>query len=206
MASLFSDEEKARVEAAVKDAEARTEGELVVVVSRRSDDYAEVRALLGFACAMIAAFAAGRVASGIDAVLLVSIAGIVGVLGYLLGGLSPLLRLFAPRSLREAKVDARTKQLFVEEGVMETRGRSGVLIHLSEAEHLVEILADAGIHARVEPGHWAREVEALTAAIAQGSAADGLVESIGRIGALLAETFPRTEPPENQLDDALRER
>ena len=54
MASLFSDEEKARVEAAVKDAEARTEGELVVARNRKArhdylieDTYEAGLALMG---------------------------------------------------------------------------------------------------------------------------------------------------------------
>lgn len=204
--AIFGTEEKARIQAAVTAAEARTEGELVVVVARRSDDYAARRGLFALAFMTLVAYALHHLFHDFAGDWLVGAMGFLALAGFALSAAPPLLRLLIPRAVRAERVDARAKQLFVEEGVMETRERSGVLIYLSEAEHQVEILADAGVFGRVEEGVWEGEVERIVAAVREGRAADGLVESIERLGGLLEEAFPRTEPRENQLGDELRER
>jgi putative membrane protein len=206
VASLFSAEDKARIQAAVAEAEAETEGELVVVVARRSDDYAELRGLFALAFMTLVGYALHHLVPEFSARWLLGAMGFFALLGYALSGAPPLLRLLVPASVRAARVDAHAKRVFVEEGVIETRERSGVLIYVAEAEHRVEILADAGIHARVEAGFWDDEVRAIVAQVRRGEATAGLLASIGRIGEALAASFPRRGPRENQLDDAPRER
>jgi putative membrane protein len=206
MGTLFSSDDKSRIAAAVTGAESRTEGELVVVVAKRSDDYAQRRALFAVAFMVLSGYALLLAWPELPARILLLLSGVAALAGYALTASPPLLRLVVPRSVRAFRVDARAKRLFVEEGVMETRERSGVLLYLSEIEHRVEILADAGIHARVEEGFWEHEVAAIVDAIRRRDATEGLLASIERIGARLAEAFPRTTPRENQLDDAIRER
>lgn len=203
--ALFNEADKARIAAAVREAEAHTEGEIVVVVAKRSDDYAAIRGLVALAFMTLAAYAIRRLAPALDEGWIVSSMGFIALLGYALTGLPMLLRAVVPRALRAARVDDRAKQVFLEEGVTETRERSGVLVYLSEAEHRVEILADAGIHARAPEGHWEREVEAIVGALRRGEATEGLVQSIARLGELLAEAFPPVSA-DNQLGDELRER
>jgi putative membrane protein len=206
MPSLFSAEDKARIQAAVAAAEAETEGELVVVVSRRADDYAELRGVFALAFMTLVGYALHHLVPAFSERWLLGAMGFLALFGYALSGAPPLLRLLVPASVRAARVDAHAKRVFVEEGVMETRERSGVLIYLAEAEHRVEILADAGIHARVAQGLWDGEVRAIVASVRRGEAAEGLIASIGRIGEALVEQFPRRGPRENQLEEELRER
>ena len=116
-------------------------------------------------------------------------------------GRSAVLRGIVPEPVAAATVHARALQLFVERGIHETRDRSGVLILVSELERRVEILADRGIHERVEAGEWQRDVDELVSSIRGGHAADGVVAVVERIGGLLAQSFPPRADDENELPD-----
>jgi putative membrane protein len=98
----------------------------------------------------------------------------------------------------------RAMRAFVEQGVTETRDRSGVLIFLSEAEHQVVILADKGINDRVEPSRWQTDVDGIVLAIKEGRAGAGVIAAVDRIGGLLAEAFPPRADDTNELSDAVR--
>jgi putative membrane protein len=101
-------------------------------------------------------------------------------------------------------VKARAEQLFIEEGVTETRERSGVLLYLSEAEHRVELLADRGIHERVGAETWQRLVDEVVIGIRAGHAMDGIVKAVDAIGASLAQHFPPSSDDVNELSNAPR--
>lgn len=202
--SLFSEAEKEKIQEAVRAAEAHTAGELVIVLTERSDDYAAARGtwalVLSFGLTELARFAP------IDEQWLLPLFALGVVPLYFLLGLGPLLRLIVPARLRGARTLERALRAFTEEGVTETRDRSGVLILLSEAEHRVVILADKGIHERVEAGEWEKDVQTLTSGLRQKRAAESLLEVIRRIGGLLESAFPAGEENQNELPDAIRER
>jgi putative membrane protein len=65
-----------------------------------------------------------------------------------------------------------------------------VLIFASVAERYAEIVADAGIHARVSQDVWDGAVASMIAAIRDGRPADGFVAAIAQCGAVLAQHFP----------------
>jgi putative membrane protein len=89
---------------------------------------------------------------------------------------------------RRAHIEA-TRQ-FLAQGLHLTERRTGVLLFASIAERYAEIVADAGIHAKVAPQVWDQAVAALIAGMRQGRAGDGFVAAIGQCGAVLAEHFP----------------
>ncbi len=202
--SLFSESEKKEIQEAVRAAEAHTAGELVIVLAERSDDYAQIRGtwaiVLSLAVTELLRLAA------IDDGWLVPLFALGVIPFYFLLGVGPLLRLVVPARIRNARVLERALRAFTEEGVTETRDRSGVLIVLSEAEHQVVILADSGIHERVTAGEWQQDVQTLTTGLREKRAAPSLLEVIRRIGALLESAFPAGEENRNELPDAIRER
>lgn len=200
---LFQDEARARIEGAVQDAERRTSGEIVPMVVDRSHDYAGVRA----AAAAVCAFAAGVavLAAPLDPLTwLPPVQLAVFAAAWLLSDQRALLRLILPASRCAEMVDRAAGLAFLEEGLTETRDRTGILIYVSLLEHRVEVLADRGINALVEPGTWDGVVDTVLAGIRERRAEEGLAEAITQCGDLLAQGFPRRDDDSDELPNQLR--
>jgi len=188
--ALLSSEDRKRIEATIAEVEQYTAGEIVVVVVPRCDDYALWRGAAASGLSLFCAtllyefvwFAPGLWAFLAQIPLL--------VLFYWSFGLGPLARLIVPKHVRAACEEDRAKQVFLDRGLTQTRDRSGVLLLVSELEHRVQILADAGIHERVGVEGWRAHVSNLVAAIRNGRAGTGVCTAIAEVGAELAEAFP----------------
>jgi putative membrane protein len=202
--ALFSNQAEAkRVADRVAAAERGTAGEIVVAVARRSADYGRERALACLLLTLLAALMGYHFLPQVEELWLLCAQAPLAALLWWLSGASPCLRTLVPRAVRRAAVRARAQQLFVELGVTETEQRSGVLLFLSEREHGVELLADRGIHERVDAELWPALVQAVAAAVRDGQAADGLCEAVDAIGEALAEHFPPRPGDRNELPDAV---
>lgn len=86
-------------------------------------------------------------------------------------------------------------------GMEKTRDRTGVLLFVAAKDRAIEVLGDAGIHAKVPEGFWDALVAKLSTAFKAGRHAEGLCEAVREIGALLSEHFPRKPDDANELPD-----
>jgi putative membrane protein len=86
-----------------------------------------------------------------------------------------------------------------------THGRTGILIYLSMRERRAQIIADEAIASKVAPETWGEAMAALLAHIKEGRHADGMIAAVEKVGAVLAEHFPRAEDDQNELPDRLIE-
>jgi len=77
--------------------------------------------------------------------------------------------------------------------VWDTAHNNGVLIYLLLAEHAIEIVADRGIHSRVDGAAWEAMMQRMSAAFREGRFEDGLTQALEEISALLVEHFPLGE-------------
>jgi putative membrane protein len=102
----------------------------------------------------------------------------------------PLRLALVPRSVKHARAHRRAVEQFLAQNLHTTPGHTGVLIFVSEAERYVEIVADAGIHAKVPESTWQTIVHDLTDHIGQGRACEGFVRAIDAVGGHLAHHFP----------------
>lgn len=75
--------------------------------------------------------------------------------------------------------------------VWDTEENCGVLVYLLLADRDVEIVADRGIHAKVDAGAWEAICREMESAFRERRFAEGIEAGIGRINALLAAHFPR---------------
>ncbi|OYX77681.1 MAG: hypothetical protein B7Y82_06905 [Sphingomonadales bacterium 32-65-25] len=220
---LFNDTDRARIAAAIAQAETNTAGEIVVIINTRSHRYAATM----LATAVLAAFtlpflavlagwmpsllfpdwdtidAATRETHGIEGFAAVQALVFVVTLA-LVAGLR-LDRALTPRGLRRDRVHHAAMMQFRARGLTATQGRTGVLLYLDEAEHVAEVIADEAVFTRVSADEWAETIAALIAGIKAGRAADGLVTAIGRAGAVLAAHLPVQAGDVNELPDALIE-
>ncbi|MFQ5697887.1 MAG: TPM domain-containing protein [Myxococcota bacterium] len=200
---LFDEDAFRHVERAVQQAEQHTSGEIVPMLVLRSDTYAGARALAAAALAFTSGV--GVLASGSEAGLWLPPVQALGfALGYWALGWGPLLRRWLPEAMLEAPVERAARLAFLEEGLIETRDRTGVLIYISLLERRVRVLADRGIDDVVEPGTWDGVVETILRGIRAGRAEAGLVEAIRICGELLQASFPRRADDTNELSNRLR--
>jgi putative membrane protein len=204
--SQFPTEAQERIAAAVRQAEARSMGQVVPVVVERSEPYEEAR--------WIAAVVAAALVTGLVEVLrweptiaeLFALQILGGVLGWIAGRLAPVERLLAGKGHQERAVQARAEQAFFEHGLHETRDGTGVLIFASLRERRAVVIGDRGIHARMGDDEWKRAVEALVEGMRRDSPGEGFVAAIAIAGARLEEHFPRRagEIIPNELPDGLK--
>jgi putative membrane protein len=200
--TLLSAAEEERIGEAIKRVERTTSGEIVAVVAAESDSYA-------WAPILVAALSALAVAGPLIVFTWMDVRWIyfwqvlVFAAAAVLLSLRPIRYLLVPRSVMRERAHARAVEQFLAQNLHTTEGRTGVLIFVSLAERYAEILADAGIHAKVHASGWQTIVDTLTAHLADGRPADGFEEAIERCGALLATHFPPGTRDPNALPNHL---
>jgi len=202
---LFGADARARIEAAVRDAEARSTGQIVPVVVEKSAGYPEARyrgALLGAALATAAVLAL-RLPLTLSELPIVQL--VAGGLGALVALWDPVERLLAGRAELDLATRERALRAFHEHGLHRTEQGTGVLVFASLFERRAVVLGDHGIHARMGDAEWQRALDALVAGMRGGDPAAGFRDAIALCGEKLAEHFPRGGGgPGNELGDALR--
>jgi uncharacterized membrane protein YgcG len=75
--------------------------------------------------------------------------------------------------------------------VWDTEENCGVLVYLLLADRDVEIVADRGIHRIVGDDAWQAICARMETAFRDGKFAEGVVQGVGEISALLAQHYPR---------------
>ena len=94
---------------------------------------------------------------------------------------------------------------FLAKGLHVTAARTGVLIYAALRDRIAEVIADEGIYARVPPETWGDVTAALVADAGRGRLADGFVNAVGQVGAVLAAHFPPTADNPDELPNLLVE-
>jgi putative membrane protein len=190
---FFTGEEKQRIEAAVRAAEAKTSGEIVPMVVDASYDYPRAEIVGGGCFAMGAALLGAWLFGGSSEwVFLPLFLALYFPCKLLIRALPPLRRALIPKAEIAAEVEERALVAFVEHGLHRTRDANGILILIliSLFEHRVFVLADAGINAVVPPAAWDEIVATVTAGIKEGRTAEALCAALDRCGDLLNVHFP----------------
>lgn len=220
----LTEADRSLVAAAVTQAEAGTDGEIVTTVARQSDAYHDVAlhwsvlAMLlmlavlaawpGIGGAVHARFVGGWDEAASPSALL-TIALVLAALAFLLGRLvlaSRAVRLaLTPAATKARRVRRRAMLVFQTSVAQRTRAATGVLLYLSLDERRAEIVADAAIHSRVSADVWGEAMAALILAVRDGRAGEGMAEAVTRIGVVLAEHFPRSADDTNELPDRVIE-
>ena len=217
----LSEEDHARVSAAVAEAEAKSDGEIIAIAADTSDSYHDVG--LHYAVLVLflvlAYFAAwphqlefwwtrlmGWTAEPTQRELLTLLFGLA--LAKFLAVLfilkwMPLRLLLTPGSTKTRRVRRRAVMLFKTGGERRTIGRTGILIYLSMGEHRAEIIGDEAITKVTTPETWGEAMAALITEVKAGRPADGIVAAVGLIGDVLADHFPKSNEDTNEIPDKL---
>lgn len=216
------------IEAAVREAETRTTGEIYCVAAEESSEYGETPLAWAAGVALLApallllggvqvtvpdlfggwtAEQAGQIAEAaarralVGAVLL---QGALFAVTFVVVSIPAVRRALTPKGFKRDRVRRRAQEQFLAKNLHLTRERTGVLIFVSFAEHMAEIMADEGIAAQVEPAAWNRAMDALIAGLKRGEPGAGFAAAVGLCADLLAERFPAAPGDNpNELPDAV---
>nr|WP_294168605.1 hypothetical protein [uncultured Sphingomonas sp.] len=224
MRVAISDEDHARVSRAIAEAEARSDGEIVTMVSELSDQYHDVGlhwavaaliAVLAWAAAFPRAleniwhglFGGWGSTPSLGALLffLMFVAVLVFTMVLLALRFMPLRLALTPGATKTRRVRRRGVALFKAAAERRTVGRTGILIYLSTGEHRAEIVADEAIVQVTTPDTWGEAMAALIAEVGEGRTAEGMVAAIGIVGEVLSRHFPRSATDTNEIPDKLIE-
>jgi putative membrane protein len=220
----LSDDDHRRVSAAIAAAEASSDGEIVAVATPLSDPYHDV-ALHWAVLVLIAVLAWAAACPNclnwwLDLILggwrpeptlreVLTFVMIMAVLKFtavlLILKYMPLRLALTPGATKTRRVRRRAIAVFKAGAERRTIGRTGVLIYLSMGEHRAEIVADEAITKVTTPETWGEAMAALLVDVKAGRPAEGIIAAIERVGAVLAEHFPRSTTDTNEIPDKLIE-
>jgi putative membrane protein len=220
----LTEEDHAKVSAAIAAAEAKSDGEILAVATPLSDPYHDV-ALHWAVLVLIAVLAwAAACPSCLDWWLDLFLGGwrpeptlreyftfllILAVLKFtvvlLILRYMPLRLLLTPGATKTRRVRRRAIAMFKAAAERRTVGRTGVLIYLSMGERRAEIVADEAITKVTTPETWGEAMAALLVDVKAGRPGDGIAAAVEQVGVVLAEHFPRSATDTNEIPDKLIE-
>jgi putative membrane protein len=203
VAVRFLDEEaRAEFKTAVETIENASAAEVVVAVRRRASRYPHAHALVG----AVAAFAALAVmlyaaqSFSILAVLLDPFAA-AAVAAALVELAPPIQRWLTPARVRAAHVTRAARAAFVERGVSNTTGRSGILVYVAWLEQRIALVADSGLVAADFDAPAAERT--LQVELPRGGAA--VARALAKLAPQFARALPHRDDDVNELPDAIDE-
>ena len=199
--SLFGELERRRIADAVADVEQRTDAELVTVLAAHSGDY--VHYALAWAGAAALLLSAPLVFVRLSVFVVLSIQLALFCVLVLLFRIPAIAQRLVPTRLAHWHAANMARRQFLEQGLHHTKGETGVLIFVSEAERYVEILADRGVSAHVDDARWQSIIERLVENVRGKRVLTGFVGAIGECGEILAEAVPKTSGDANELPNRL---
>ncbi len=202
--NLFTAEEKLRIEAAVKQAESRTSGEIVPMVIDESYDYPRAEILGAGLFSLAAATSLSWAFLGESLWHFLWLFALCYFPFKLLIRSLPVLkrRLIHPDEI-SAEVKEQAIVAFLENGLHHTRDETGILILLSLFERRVYVLADRGINDVVPTDTWDGIVNTITSGIHSGDACTALCNAIENCGKLLETNFPVKSDDTDELPNLI---
>ncbi|MCD6582595.1 MAG: TPM domain-containing protein [Desulfuromusa sp.] len=203
---FFSKEEQEKIEAAVRAAEEKTSGEIVPMIVNSSYEYPRPE-LIGAGTAALALGLVGSWALGGESIWWFLPIFIVGFFAFqqLIRNLPDLKRKLINSEELNAEVKEKALVSFLEQGLHETRDRTGILILISLFEHRVQVLADSGINAKVPEHTWEEIVDTIINGLKTGNTCAATCQAIERCGELLQEHFPRKHDDTDELPNLIVE-
>ena len=222
--ALLSPEDRERISRAVARAERESDGEIVIIVSPRSDAYHDVglhyavlamllvplllaglpQGMIDWATGLLLGWNAEPNRAQIMLFLFVKMTAVFLIVRFGLA-YQPLRMALTPGATKSRRVHRRAVELFRAACELKTRGRTGILLYLSVAERRAEIVADQAIAGKVEPESWGEAMAHLVDEVKAGRPGEGLAKAVEHVGAVLARILPPTLDNPNELPDRVIE-
>jgi putative membrane protein len=203
--AYLTEASKAALTAAVESIEQHSSAELVIAVRAHSGGVLAADLIAGAlaALATLAFLLFSPIPFSLPAILLDPL--IFGALGAWLCSRSPGLRhALLPRRLARESVRRAARAEFFDGGIADTRGRTGILIYVSQTERALEALADSGVRRAIDAARWEAWTRELQHVVRHERDGLKLAAAICALAEPLALCLPRAEDDVNELADQVR--
>jgi putative membrane protein len=189
MVMKLSEQDRLRIHAAVKEAEARTHARFASVVVRACDRYTLYPPLWGAIVALMAGACLALARPELSLRMGVLIAAAAFAAFALIFDWFPLRLLLVPKRAKHEHARNLAHREFAARIL--APGGDGILFFVSLGERYVEILASREVHAKVGDTAWNAIVADFTASAKAGRIADGAIAAIQACAGHLAAHFPK---------------
>ena len=188
---VLTPDDHARLTQEIRAAEAKTDGEIYVVVAHSPDEFRLVPFLWSTAFALILPWILWFTTTlRFELILTIQVLSFAALSALL--SIRALRYRIVPRGIASDAAHRAAQAQLMAHGVHLDSARTGVLIYISMLPRHIEVVADSVIHAKTDAQLW-QDLVALIAREAQADRlADGLAAAIRRVGELLAKEFPAT--------------
>jgi len=190
MSDLLTGLDKQLVSDAIKEIESHTSGELITLITPRSDEYIYIPTLwAGLVALMVPALM--FFLDAWDDTLIVFLSQIAVFIFCSIVFQFPFIKYaLVPNYIKRMRASRLARDQFFIQGLHHTKARTGILIYVSVAEHYVEIIADKGINDIVSESAWVNVVNDFVSEIKNKNYTQGFVKAIKSCGTILVEHFP----------------
>jgi len=200
--TFFHEEEKQRIEEAIRAVETRTIGEVAVMVTDSSDLYLDTEILASVFLGSLASLLLTVAFFHASLWSYIPLSIVFFFPSRVLIRRAPALKLpLVSVRRKEEAVRQRALRAFYEKGLHGTKQHTGVLFFLSLLEHKVWVLADKGIYEKIDQDALNTFAQNVSKGIREGYACDALCRAIRDAGNILAAHFPITPHDTNELSD-----
>ncbi len=201
---FFNTAEKEKIKEATRAAEAKTIGEIAVMIVDSSTRYREGEVLGAITLGNVLAFLVTIFFLHESLWWYIPLTLGFFIPSWLIVQKTPAFALyFAGTKRRQIAVRDRAIRAFYEKGLHRTRGKTGILFFISLLERKVWVLADKGIHEKISQEKLNAFAKTVSTGIHGGDAANALAKAIHEAGELLHQHFPVGDGDINELSDAL---
>ncbi len=201
-ARFLDDEARQTFERAIAAIEDSSAIEVVIAVRRQSAGHRHANLVVGLLAGFgaLAAMLFSSHAFSLTSILVDPFVAalVAGALVELLPGVQ---RVLTPASLRHHHVLRAARATFVERGIHDTVGRSGLLVYISWLEQQVVLVGDRGVGRALPADALGRAEARLTAAMSDGGTA--VARTLAELAGELGKAMPRRADDLNELPDAI---
>ncbi|SIS90301.1 putative membrane protein [Thalassolituus maritimus] len=200
--SLLNKQQLDQLASAVSKVEEKTDAELVTVLAHASDSYHYIPTLYAALIALLTPGVLSFSPLWLGWFELIIVQALVFSVLALVFRIPALRYRLVPAKVKKSRAEMMARRMFLEQGLHHTKGETGILIFVSEAEHYVEILVDRGISEKIDNKVWQNIVNDFTAEVKAGAVLKGFETCIASVAEVVSDVVPATEE-KNELPDRL---
>jgi putative membrane protein len=204
---FLSEASKQALTAAVEKIESCSSAEVVIAMRARSGSLLHADLLAGCLGALLtlAFLLFSPYPFSLEAILFDT--GLFGVLSALVSSRWPGLRyVLTPRGLAIDNVRRAARAEFFDAGIADTRGRTGILVYVSQTERAAEVLADSGVRRAVDASAWESAVHRIQQVATTRRDGVALAEAVAALAEQLGTCLPRRHDDIDELSNKVRGR
>ncbi len=200
---MISTKDRAIIRELIKNAETKSDSEMVPMIVFRSDNYPAAH----FRAAIIVSFlfSLGLYFSPLSIInpiyfLWIQIPGLL--LGYYLANIPFITRMMITKQEIEYEVTQRAIEAFFEHNLHTTEQHNGVLIFISILEKKIKIITDTAVKQKIDQKIWDEIIFDFTEKVNKGEFVEALKNTISATSDILENYFPASgKQKKNELRD-----